>query len=105
MKEGRLFILFYFACTYKIHQSRMLQIVFLVSLESSEGGGVHWLGFMVVWTCEVMFAKSCEKSVEDVNVFTLGPLAQGTLVCMKECILQVRTIQKVMCKIELVKCK
>jgi hypothetical protein len=24
----------------------MLQIMFLVSLESSQGGGVHWLGFM-----------------------------------------------------------
>jgi hypothetical protein len=24
----------------------MLQITFLVSLESSQGGGVHWLGFM-----------------------------------------------------------
>jgi hypothetical protein len=24
----------------------MLQIMFLVSLESSGGGGVHWLGFM-----------------------------------------------------------
>jgi hypothetical protein len=25
----------------------MLQIVFLVSLESSPGGGVHWLGSML----------------------------------------------------------
>jgi hypothetical protein len=25
----------------------MLYIAFLVSLESSQGGGVHWLGFMV----------------------------------------------------------
>jgi hypothetical protein len=24
----------------------MLQITFSVSLESSQGGGVHWLGFM-----------------------------------------------------------
>jgi hypothetical protein len=46
MKEGRLFILFCFVCTYEIHQTGMLQIVLLVSLESSEGGGVHWLGFM-----------------------------------------------------------
>jgi len=33
-------------CTYEIHQARMLQIVFFVSLESSWGGGVHRLGFM-----------------------------------------------------------
>jgi hypothetical protein len=46
-----------------------------------------------------------EKSVEDMDVFTLGPTAQTTLVCMKECISEVRTIQKVMSKIELVKCK
>jgi hypothetical protein len=38
MKEGSLF------CNYEIHQTRMLQIVFLVSLESSQWGGVHGLG-------------------------------------------------------------
>jgi hypothetical protein len=43
MKEGSLFVLF---CTYEIHRTGMLQIAFLVSLESSGGGGVHWLGFM-----------------------------------------------------------
>jgi len=32
MKEGNLFVLF---CTYEIHQTWMLEIVFLVSLESS----------------------------------------------------------------------
>jgi hypothetical protein len=32
MKEGSLFVLF---CIYEIHQTGMLQIVFLVSLESS----------------------------------------------------------------------
>jgi hypothetical protein len=40
------FVLF---CSYEIHGTRMLQIVFLVSLESSGGeggGGVHGLGSM-----------------------------------------------------------
>ncbi len=40
MKEGSLF------CRYDIHQTGMLQIVFLVSLESSRRGGVHGLGSM-----------------------------------------------------------
>ncbi len=35
------FILFY---SYEIHRTRMLQIVFLVSLESSQQGRVHGLG-------------------------------------------------------------
>jgi hypothetical protein len=39
MKEGRLFVLFWF-CGYEIHRSMMLQIVLLVSLESSWWGGV-----------------------------------------------------------------
>jgi hypothetical protein len=39
--EGRLFV-----CTYEIHQTGMLQVAFLVSLESSPGGGVYWLSFM-----------------------------------------------------------
>jgi hypothetical protein len=43
MKEGSLFCFVY---TYEIHQIKMLQIMFLVSLESSRGGGVHHLGFM-----------------------------------------------------------
>jgi hypothetical protein len=33
-------------CTNEIHQMGMLQIAFLVSLESSQGRGVHQLGFM-----------------------------------------------------------
>jgi len=37
------FVLF---CSYEIHQTRMLQIVFLVSLESSWRGGVQGLGSM-----------------------------------------------------------
>jgi hypothetical protein len=41
-----LFVLFCFVCTYEIHQTGKLQITFLVSLESSRGGGVHRLGFM-----------------------------------------------------------
>ncbi len=40
MKEGSLF------WSYEIHQTRMLQIMFLVSLESSQRGGVHGLGSM-----------------------------------------------------------
>jgi hypothetical protein len=44
MKECSLFVLF---CTYEIHRTRMLQIMFLVSFESSGGGRVHQLGFMV----------------------------------------------------------
>jgi hypothetical protein len=45
MKQSSLFVLF---CTDEIHQTgMMLQIAFLVSLESSRGGGgVHRLGFM-----------------------------------------------------------
>jgi hypothetical protein len=35
MKEGSLF------CSYEIHQTGMLQIMFLMSLESSRQGGVH----------------------------------------------------------------
>jgi len=45
MKEGSLFVLFLF-CIDEIHRTGMLQIVFLVSLESSQGGGVYWLGFI-----------------------------------------------------------
>ncbi len=33
-------------CSYEIHWTRMLQIVFLVSLESSWQGGVHGIGSM-----------------------------------------------------------
>ncbi len=47
IEGSTLFVLF---CTYEIYRTRMLQIVFLVSLESSQGGGVHRLGSM-------MFAK------------------------------------------------
>ncbi len=31
----------------------MLTIVFLISLESSQGGRVHWFWFHGVWTCSV----------------------------------------------------
>jgi hypothetical protein len=44
MKEGSLFC---FVCIYEIHQTMMPQIAFLISLESSKGGGVHRLGFIV----------------------------------------------------------
>jgi hypothetical protein len=47
MKQGSLFVLFCFVCTDEIHQTGMLQIAFLVSLESSRRGGVHGLGSMV----------------------------------------------------------
>ncbi len=43
MKEGSLFCFVLF-CSYEIHCTRMLQIVLLVSLESSRWGGVHGLG-------------------------------------------------------------
>ncbi len=33
-------------CSYEIHQTGMLQIVFLVSLESYRQEGMHALGFM-----------------------------------------------------------
>jgi hypothetical protein len=45
MKEGSLFCFVLF-CSYEIHQTSMLQIVFLVSLESFSRGGVHGLGSM-----------------------------------------------------------
>jgi hypothetical protein len=38
------FVLF---CSYEIHQIGMFQIMFLVSLESSQQGGVHGLGSMM----------------------------------------------------------
>jgi hypothetical protein len=44
-RKGVCFVLFCF-CSYEIHQTRMLQIVFLVSLESSQQGEVHGLGSM-----------------------------------------------------------
>jgi hypothetical protein len=50
MKEGSLFVLF-FSCLWdplNRDASGMLQIVFLVSLERSKGGGVHQLGSMMV---------------------------------------------------------
>ncbi len=40
MKEGSLF------CSYEIHRTGMLQIMFLVSLENSWWGGVHGIGYM-----------------------------------------------------------
>jgi hypothetical protein len=43
MKEGSLF------CSYEMHRTRMLQILFLVSLESSRRGGVHGLGSMMMF--------------------------------------------------------
>jgi hypothetical protein len=43
--------LFCFTCTYGIHWTGILQIAFLLSLESSRGEGVHGLGSMHDWTC------------------------------------------------------
>jgi len=56
MKEGCLFVcfvLFCFVCTYEIHCTRMLQIVFLVSLEKllRRRGASGW--FHGIWTCGV----------------------------------------------------
>ncbi len=48
MKEGSL--LFCFVCTYEIHRTGVLQIVFLVSLESSQQGGCIGL---VSWHLEL----------------------------------------------------
>ncbi len=45
MKEGSLFCFVLF-CSYEIHRTQMLQIVFLASLESSLRGRVHELGSM-----------------------------------------------------------
>jgi hypothetical protein len=42
--EGSCFVLF---CSYEIHQTGMFQIMFLVSLESSQQGWVHGLGSMM----------------------------------------------------------
>jgi hypothetical protein len=44
---SKVICLFCFVCTDEIYRTGMLQIVFLVSLESSREGGVHWLGFLV----------------------------------------------------------
>ncbi len=50
--------LFCFDCPYEIHWTGMLQITFLVSLESSRRGGVHWLGFMALfWTHGAKFLE------------------------------------------------
>jgi hypothetical protein len=35
-------------CSYEIHRTGMLRIMFLVSLESSQQGGVHGLGSMTL---------------------------------------------------------
>jgi len=62
--------LFCFACTYEIHQTRMLQITFLVSLESSRGGGVHQGWFHGVWTCGAKVLEYWMKSsTENSNKF------------------------------------
>ncbi len=47
MKEGSLFCSVLF-CSYEIHQTRMLHMVFLVSLESSRRRWVHGLGSITV---------------------------------------------------------
>jgi len=46
MKEGSLFVLYWWDPPFW-----MPQITFLVSLKSSEGGGVHRLWFHGIWTC------------------------------------------------------
>jgi hypothetical protein len=64
----------------------MIQITFLVSLESSRGGGVHRLGFMafglamqkflnieLIFHLKFNLSVNFKKSVE--NVVTLGPMA------------------------------
>jgi hypothetical protein len=51
MKEGRLFILFCFVCTYEIHQTGMLQncVLGLFGKLSRRRGASAW--FHGVWTC------------------------------------------------------
>jgi hypothetical protein len=71
-KEGSLFVLFCFVlfCRYEIHQTRMLQIVFLVSLESSltmEGafGLVPWC--LALW-CKSSWLSMCGVEVKKHNI-------------------------------------
>jgi hypothetical protein len=47
MKEGSL-ICFVLFCSYEIHRTRMLQIVFLVGFSTRRGA---WAWFHDVWTC------------------------------------------------------
>ncbi len=49
MKDGSLFY------NYEIHETRMLQIVFLVSFESSQCGQVHGLGSITFRPAVQMF--------------------------------------------------
>jgi hypothetical protein len=58
MKEGSLF------CSYKIHQTRLLQIMFLVSLESSLTRRGAWAWFHDIWTCNA-------KVLEYLMIFSL----------------------------------
>jgi hypothetical protein len=60
MKEGSLFVLY---CPDEIHRTRMLQIVFLVSLESSQQGRVHGLGSMT-------FGLAVQKFLNIADFFT-----------------------------------
>jgi hypothetical protein len=53
MKEGSLFCFVLF-CSYEIHRTKMLQIEFLVSLESPQKEGVHGLG-------SIMFGLPMQK--------------------------------------------
>jgi hypothetical protein len=53
MKEGSLFVCS--VCTYEIHRIGMLEIAFLVSLESSGGGGWIGFGFMAFGLAMQMF--------------------------------------------------
>jgi hypothetical protein len=46
MKEGSLFVCFVLFVLMRSTEPGMLQNAFLVSLESSQGGGVHGLGSM-----------------------------------------------------------
>ncbi len=49
--------LFCFVCTYGIHQTRMLQIMFFISLESSGWGGLQGLGSMTFGLAVQRFLK------------------------------------------------
>ncbi len=65
MKEGCLFACFVlFVAMKSTTQGGMLQIAFLVSLESSRQGGVHQLSIHGVWTCDAKVVDTKNQVLE-----------------------------------------
>ncbi len=77
-------------CSYEIHQTGMLQIVFLVSLESSQQGGVQGLGSMTfglavqkfrgkeLWVItEILYAEKLSVASADSNSIGGGANTSG----------------------------